>query len=154
MKIEDIEEKVESLAGPVALSMGLEVVAVEYAAGQGGRVLRVYIDKPSGVTVDDCSAFSREFSTILDVEDMIPDRYTLEVSSPGLDRILKKEKDFVMFAGKTAKIRTKEPIEGRKNFKGELLGVQGDGVALKDEEGRSWVIPMAVIDKARLVAEI
>lgn len=154
MKIEGLEEMVESLAEPIALSMGLEVVAVEYVPGYGGRVLRIYIDKPSGVTIDDCTDFSREFSTVLDVEDPIPDRYTLEVSSPGLDRILKKEKDFKKFAGRQAKIRTREPLEGRKNFKGEIIGVDEGSVVIKDEEGRSWVVPLSLIDRARLVAEI
>ena len=153
-KIEGIEEKISSLAEPVAESMGLELVDVEYTMDRGSRVLRIYIDKPGGVNVDDCGEFSREFSTILDVEDPTPVNYNLEVSSPGLDRPLVKEKDFVRFVGQRARIRTKTPVDGRKNFHATIEGASDGRVTVLDFDGKRFVLDLAQIDKARLEVEL
>lgn len=154
MRTEGLVEKVASLAAPVAEGLGLELVDVEYAVEQGTKVLRIYIDKPGGVSIDDCTDVSREMGTILDVEDLIHERYSLEVSSPGLDRKLTKEKDFIKYAGKKVKIITKEAIEGRKNFKAAIIGAGGGMVSVKDSDGRTWSIALVNIEKARLVVEI
>ncbi len=138
----------------MAGGLGLELVDVLYTTEHGRRILRIFIDKPGGVTIDDCSDLSRELGTVLDVEDPIPQSYTLEVSSPGLDRLLTKEKDFLRFAGKKVKLRTKEAIEGRKNFKASIEGVEGGRVTLKDADGRIWEIMLSNIEKARLEIEI
>jgi ribosome maturation factor RimP len=142
------------LVEPVAKGLGLEVVEVEYTFERGSMVLRIYIDRPGGVTVDDCADLSREFSTILDVEDPIPEHYSLEVSSPGIDRPLAKEADFIRFAGHGAKIRTKEAIDGRRNFKVTIEGVEDGCVVVTDSAERRWLLPLDIIDRARLEGEL
>ncbi|MDP2690128.1 MAG: ribosome maturation factor RimP [Deltaproteobacteria bacterium] len=154
MKIEGLEGKLMALAQPVVDGLGMELVDVAFVTEHGRRVLRVTIDKPGGVTVDDCGDVSRELGTILDVEDPIPQRYTLEVSSPGLDRPLLSEKDFIRFAGKKARIKTREAVEGRKNFKATIEAVEGGRVRVTDFDGKVFEIPLSNIDRARLEVEI
>ena len=154
MKIEGLEDRIRGLAEPVAEGLGLEIVDVIYTAEYGKRILRVFIDKAGGVTVEDCSNLSRELGTVLDVEDPIPQSYALEVSSPGLDRLLTKEKDFKRFTGKKVRIRTKEALEGRKNFKATITGSDDGRVLIKDADGRVWEILLSNIEKARLEIEI
>ncbi len=143
-------EKVKELAEPVVDELGLELVDVVYATESGRRILRVIIDGPGGVTIDDCTMVSRELGTLLDVEDVVPESYSLEVSSPGLDRPLVREKDFRNAVGKKIRLRTKEPLDGRRNFRAVLVGVGDDSVTLEDSEGRLWKIELSNIDKARL----
>lgn len=154
MKIEGLEGKLMALAQPVVDGLGMELVDVAFVTEHGRRVLRVTIDKPGGVTVDDCGDVSRELGTILDVEDPIPQRYTLEVSSPGLDRPLLSEKDFIRFTGKKARIKTREAMEGRKNFKATIEAVEGGRVKVTDFDGKVFEIPLSNIDRARLEVEI
>src|SRR6185369_11980494 len=112
-------EKVQQIAERVAESSGLEVVEVELKGGGKHRMLRFFIDKPEGVTHEDCADFSREVGTILDVEDAVPGgAYTLEVSSPGLDRKLQRAKDYERFQGNLVKLSTHEPVEGNRHFEG------------------------------------
>lgn len=153
MKTEGVEGKVRSLAQPVVEGLEMELVDVAFVTEHGRRVLRVTIDKPGGVTVDDCAEISRELGTILDVEDPIPQRYSLEVSSPGLDRPLLNENDFKRFAGRKARIKTREPIEGRKNFKAVIDSVEGGRVRVTDFDGKVFDIPFGHIDRARLEVE-
>jgi len=141
-----------SLAEPLAESRGLEIVQVQYRRESAGFVLRVFIDRASGVTIDDCSGFSREFSDILDVEDPVPGRYSLEVSSPGLDRPLARERDFARFSGRLITLSAAEPVEGRRNFKGTLLGVADGAVRLR-VDGREYAVALSNIAKANLVPE-
>lgn len=150
----DIEEQIKVIAEPILLSLGLELVAVEFLTESGRKTLRIYIDKPGGIAVDDCADVSHELSAALDVNDPIPQRYSLEVSSPGLDRPLVKESDYVRFAGKKANIRTKEALEGRRNFKVTIEGAADGVVAVKDDEGRRIELKIVNIDKARLEMEI
>src|SRR5215467_4613978 len=125
------EASVRGIADRVASSSGLEVVEIELCGGGKSRMLRVFIDKPAGVTHEDCANFSREFGTILDVEDAVPGaQYTLEVSSPGLDRKLVRPGDFDRFAGHRVHLVTREPVAGRRNFEGRLLGREGERVKL------------------------
>ena len=153
VKIEAFLGKVGEFAEPIAEDMGLELVDTVYTNVQGRWILKVFIDKPDGVTIDDCGAFSRELSTALDVDDTIPGRYSLEVSSPGLDRPLKKQKDFKRFVGKKVRLRTKEPIGESRNFNATLAGVDEGGVLMEDAEGRRFEVDYSNIEKANLVIE-
>lgn len=148
-----LEEKARRLAEEVLGTMGLELVDLTYASEHGRKVLRLYIDKPGGITLDDCGEVSREFGMALDVHDFMPESYDLEVSSPGLDRPLKKESDFKRYIGKRAKIKTREPIEGRKNFKALINGVEDGKVLVTDFDDRKFEIHIAIIEKAKLEIE-
>jgi len=148
MELEPIREAAER----VARSLGLEVVDVEWKVGKD-RFLRVYIDKPEGVSHNDCEALSNQFSVILDVEDLVPGpHYILEVSSPGLDRKLTKPAEFERFRGRLARISTLEPVENQKFFEGRLAGV-ADGKVQIEVRGRVFALPMDGIRKANLVVE-
>lgn len=154
MKTEGLEDKIKTIAGPVVEGFGLELVDLRFTTGHGRWTLQVFVDKPGGVTIDDCSDVSRELSTALDVEDPIPRSYTLEVSSPGLDRPLVKERDFIRFSGKKARIRTRTDIEGRRNFKAIIDGAESGIVRITDADGRRYEIPLSNIEKANLEIEI
>ncbi len=145
----EIAANVWRMVEPVAIQEGLELVDVEYIKGGGGMILRITIDKASGVTIDDCADFSRLVSDILDATDPIPGPYNLEVSSPGINRPLKRASDFSRFAGEKVFIQTKVPLDGRKRFKGILLGMEGDEVSVECHDGRRK-IPLDAIQKARL----
>lgn len=157
MKI-DVAEKTAEIAESIARSRGLELVDLEYKREGRQMVLRLFIDRDGGITLDDCAAISRELSEVLDVEDIIKDNYTLEVSSPGLNRPLKKAADFQRCIGKLIKVRTFElfPDEQgsrRKTFLGELTGFQDDKVFMKLKEGQDAIIPLDKIAKANLEFE-
>jgi ribosome maturation factor RimP len=146
--------RVESILGPLLDAEGLSLVDIEYKREQGGWILRVFIDKEGNVTLDDCARVSREFGQLLDVEDIIPTSYHLEVSSPGLDRPLKKEEDFVKYSGRRVRIKTTEPVSGRRNFKGALLGCTEGKVKVKVEGSEIFTIPLSSILKANLEIEL
>ena len=131
---EEYEQKAEALLSPIVESNGFELVDVEYVKEAGNWYLRGYIDKPGGITVNDCETVSRAFSDRLDEDDFIEDSYIMEISSPGLDRPLKKEKDFARSIGKLVEIRTYRPIEKQKEFCGELIAYDNNSVTI-DEEG-------------------
>jgi ribosome maturation factor RimP len=148
MEIERIREAAER----VARSVGMEVVDVEWKVGKE-RFLRVYIDKPEGISHRDCETVSNQLSVILDVEDLVPGpHYILEVSSPGLDRKLTKPAEFERFAGRLARITTVEPVDHQKFFEGRLAGV-ADGKVQIEVKGRVIALPMEGIRKANLVVE-
>jgi ribosome maturation factor RimP len=135
-------------------SEGYELVQLEFKLSSGAHVLRIYIDKPGGVTLDDCQKISRQVSTFLDVEDPIQHRYLLEVSSPGLDRGLYKESDYVRFNGRSVRVKTRHPIENRRNFRGRLEA-SGDGkIRIIEPDGRTWSLELSVVEKANLEIEI
>ena len=131
---EEYEQKAEALLSPIVESNGFELVDVEYVKEAGNWYLRGYIDKPGGITVNDCETVSRAFSDRLDEDDFIEDSYIMEISSPGLDRPLKKEKDFARSIGKEVEIRTYRPIEKQKEFYGVLTAYDSNSVTV-DEEG-------------------
>ena len=139
-----------NVIAPVVQGLGFELVGVEYRAAGRHSVLRVYIDSAEGVTVDDCAAVSHQVSGLLAVEDLIRGQYTLEVSSPGLDRPLFSVEDFEKYSGRDVQIRLDTPMNGRRRFTGRLLGV-GNGVVrvLVDQEETS--LPLLHIEQARLV---
>jgi ribosome maturation factor RimP len=160
-------ERVRAIAERVAASRGLEVFDLQFRTESHGWVLRVYLDKPGapvhpgkagtaladGVTIEDCQRVSEDLGTVLDVEDVIGHHYTLEVSSPGLDRPLRHADDYRRFAGCLAKIVLSEAIDGQKHLAGRLGGVDGDDVLLADAKQRVRRIPLALISRARLEVE-
>ena len=151
---ESLESRVTALAEEVAASMGMEVVLLEIKGGSNRSVVRAFIDQPSGIALNDCERFSKRLAVLLDVEDWIPFSYVLEVSSPGLDRPLVKEADFVRFSGKNAKVRTRTALEGQKKFKGVIRGVNDGRVSLEIAPGRTVEIAVNDIEKANLVIEL
>jgi ribosome maturation factor RimP len=136
----------------VVSNANLELVHCEFA-GQKSAALRIYIDKPGGVTHEDCQVVSEQLSVLLDVEDLIPQHYTLEVSSPGVERGLYKPEDFVKFAGQRVRLRTREAIAGRRKFQGLLIGLEGDLVKLTDKT-ETFLIPYAIIQGAKLDVDV
>ncbi|HSW37954.1 MAG TPA: ribosome maturation factor RimP [Acidobacteriota bacterium] len=149
-----LETEIGELAERVAASMNMEVVLVKIK-GEGNRsVVRAYIDKPAGITLDDCEQFSKRLSVALDVEDLIPFSYILEVSSPGVDRPLVKEADFERFCGKNAKIRTKSAFEGRKTFRGRIMSVNAGRLTIEVAPGKQIGFALTDIEKASLIAEL
>ena len=156
-------EHVRGVAERVAASSGLEVVDVEFRGGGKARMLRVFIDKPGGVTHQDCEAFSREVGTILDVEDLVPGgSYTLEISSPGLDRKLVRPADFERFQGSRVRLITREPVEGSKFIEGRLETFQDGRLTVSlptskkrpvAEAGNRVEVDLSNVEKANLVPE-
>jgi len=144
--------RLHELLEPGAQALGFEVLAVELVGSGGSTTLRVYIDSPTGVTVDDCARVSHQLSTILDIEDPVPNRYALEVSSPGLDRPLSKRQHFERVIGREVKVRTQHYVEGRRRFTGVLQQVTDDAVVV-DVDGEPYDLPFEDIEKARLVPE-
>ena len=144
-----LRDRLVVLLSPIVNDLGLELWELEYHSQRGGGLLRLYIDGGDGVTLDDCEHVSRAVSAALDVEDPIPGRFTLEVSSPGLDRVLRTREHFLRFVGELARVETTVPLDGRKRFMGRLLKVNADDIAL-EVEGRTVTIPLAAIHKARL----
>ena len=138
------------LIEPVVNALGYELVAIEYRRGTRSSLLRLYIDSPGGVGLEDCTRVSHQVSGVLDVEEPIAGQYTLEVSSPGLDRLLVKPQDFQRFAGQLVKVRLHGLLEGRRKIVGVLKGVEQDLVVV-EEEGKEWRLALHDIDQARLV---
>jgi len=143
-------------AEPYVRDAGLDLIEVQYGREPSGWVLRVFIDRPAGgagpITADDCERVSRDLSAALDVADRIPHAYKLEVSSPGLDRPLRRERDFERFLGESARIRLTDGVEGRRNFSGTLQAVKDGRVEIACD-GRSWLLPIDDIAKANLVPD-
>jgi len=143
--------ELRELIEPAVTALGFELVGVEFIHGKSG-LLRVYIDHPEGIGVDDCQAVSHQVSGVLDVEDPIRGQYTLEVSSPGLDRPLFRERDFERFAGNQVDIRLLAPVNGRRRFKGVLGGLR-DGQVVLQMDDEELVVALDEIDRARLVPD-
>lgn len=146
----EVAVKATELATQLCDSLALEMVHVEYRREPQGLVLRVYIDKPGGVTLDDCSAVSRELSDLLDVHLETDVGYNLEVSSPGVDRPLGKQDDYERFSGERVRLKTVRPVNDQKNFTGVLMGISDGMVRLKIDD-RIVTIPYAEIGSGRLV---
>jgi len=148
----EIVDRVFAIADLVLINEGLELVDVEYRREARGCVLRLYIDREGGVTLDDCTRVSQEVGRILDVEDFILAPYTLEVSSPGVNRTLKREKDFLKYRNRLIRVKTFDPIGNRRQFKGRLLGLFENRVEI-EVDGRAFEIPLSNIAKASLEIE-
>ena len=162
----DVAERVHVLASRIAGSYGLDIFEVQYRREGPGMVLRVQIDRPGGgataeesVSVEDCARVSRDLSAVLDVEDVIPTAYTLEVSSPGLARPLRHAADYGRFKGRRAKVVMREAVDGQMFFKGRLGGIEkgtdrgDDLVMIVSDDGRSHRVPIGVITRANLEVE-
>ncbi|MFN2406885.1 MAG: ribosome maturation factor RimP [Pyrinomonadaceae bacterium] len=154
MANESIAARVQELAERVAIDHGLELVHAEVAGPENKPIVRVFIDKPQGVTHEDCSEVSTHLGTILDVEDFIHASYTLEVSSPGLERGLYKRADYERFTGRNAKMKTRLPVAGQRNFRGRLLGVEGDEVVFDDRTNGLVRVPLEVIKQANIEVDV
>ena len=157
MEPSEIEERIRAIAERVTGEHGLEFVHAEVGVIGRNAAVRIFIDKPGGVTHADCSEVSRHVGTLLDVEDYISSTYTLEVSSPGLERGLYKKADYERYAGRLAKLKARQPVNGQRNFRGRILGVEGDAVVFA---GRQQVLADAeanleldVDEEFRLAAE-
>jgi ribosome maturation factor RimP len=149
-----IEDRVREIAERVALDHGLELVHAEVAGPEGKPILRVFIDKPEGVTHGDCSEVSLHLGTILDVEDFIHSPYTLEVSSPGLERGLYKRADYERFAGRQARVKMRVAVNGQRNFRGQIVGLEGDRVVFEDKTSGRVLLPLEAIAKANLEIDV
>jgi ribosome maturation factor RimP len=145
-----VERDVERLISPILARNQMELVDVTYRLEGGRWVLRVFMDKPGGVNLQDCAFISHQIEDLIEVEDIIPQRYFLEVSSPGLDRVLKKEADFQRFCGEMAKVKTRDAVEGRRNFKARILRCEQGVLEVEDTEGRRFAFSLDEIEKARL----
>lgn len=151
----EIPEELRALIEPVVEAHGLELVDVDLTGAAGGRLLRVTVDTPAGdgrVSVERCADLSRELGTHLDAADALSGPYRLEVSSPGLDRLLGREKDFAAALGREVRLETRHPLDGRRRFRGRLVGFDG-GVARVAVDGREFAIPFGEVAKAHAVYE-
>jgi len=160
MGAETVVDKVRAIAERVAGGYGLEIFDIQYRREAPGMVLRVRIDRPGpasteedSVSVHDCANVSRDLSAIFDVEEIVPTAYTLEVSSPGLDRPLRTVDDFRRFAGRRAKLVMREAVDGQTFLKGQLGGVEGDRVVIDAEDRRRHRVPIGIITRANLEVE-
>ncbi len=146
------EQRLRGLIEPAVTVLGFELLGVKVLKEGHGSRLCVYIDGEDGITVDDCARVSHQVSGVLDVADPIRGQYTLEVSSPGLDRPLFTAQHYERYRGRQVKLKMLTPFEGRRKFKGELMGLRDAGVCL-EERGVEWVIPLELISSGRLVPE-
>jgi ribosome maturation factor RimP len=146
-------EKIKGTVEPILESEGMELIDLEHRKEGRGWVLRIFMDKPGGVNLDDCAEMSRQLGDLIEVEELIPHAYTLEVSSPGLDRPLKTEKDFLRSVGKLIQLSTNLPVEGRTFFKGILLEYQASANLRLADAKKISEIPASSVVKARLVFE-
>jgi ribosome maturation factor RimP len=151
---DETKERVSAIAERVAASEGMEIVEVECGGGPRHRVVRVFIDKPGGISHGDCEVISRQLGPILDVEDLVPGSYTLEVSSPGLDRKLLRPSDYERFAGRKARVELREAVEGRHQFSGRLRGYQDGDILLETAPEVVLRFRFEDVVKARLVIEV
>jgi ribosome maturation factor RimP len=149
-----VEDRVRAIAERVSLDHGLELVHAEVAGPDNKPIVRIFIDKPNGVTHQDCSEVSLHVGTILDVEDFIHASYTLEVSSPGIERGLYKREDYERFAGSVAKVKTRKPINGQRNFRGRVVGIDGEDVLFEDRTSGRVRIALETIVKANLEIDV
>jgi ribosome maturation factor RimP len=147
-----ISRKVSGLIEPVLDEMDFELVDVEYLSEHGRWVLRIYVDKEDGITINDCVRVSREIGDLIDVKDIFQHDYVLEVSSPGLNRTLKKEKDYLQAMGKKIKIKMSVPVEGRKIFTGYLRGFR-NGTLVLDADMRTVALSLKDVKKANMIYE-
>jgi ribosome maturation factor RimP len=148
-----LRDQLGELLGPVVAALGYELWEIEYAPRAGGGLLRLYIDAPAGISLDDCERVSRAVSETLDQTDPIPGHYTLEVSSPGLDRVLRTRAHFARFAGERVRLEMMQPVDGRKRFLGRLKDVGESDITL-ELDGGTVKLPIDDIHRARLAPEL
>jgi ribosome maturation factor RimP len=146
-------EAIRAIVTPILASLGLDLVEVNYSGGRSG-VLRIFIDRKGGVGLDDCERAHRLLGHALDAADPVPSSYALEVSSPGLDRPLKSERDFLRHLGERIRVRTSLPVEGRSEWVGEIAGVDGERLTLKLPDARELKVPRAQVAQAKRVVDV
>ena len=154
MQDTSIVERIDKIAGQAARDNGVEFVHSEIVGNRRNKTVRIYIDKPEGVSIEDCTNVSRSVEAVIDAEDFIPSAYVLEVSSPGLDRPLFKLQDFERFAGKKAKVKTNEAIDGQANFNGRIASVDGTEIVFDDKTNGIVRIPFEKVEKANLRVDL
>jgi len=154
MASSSVADRVQAIAERVAIDHGLELVHAEVAGPDNKPIVRIFIDKPNGVTHQDCSEVSLHVGTVLDVEDFIHASYTLEVSSPGIERGLYKLQDYERFAGSLAKLKSRKPVNGQRNFRGRLLGIEGEDILIEDRTSGRVKVPFEVVAKANLEMDV
>jgi ribosome maturation factor RimP len=148
-----MRDQLIELLDPVVADLGYELWELEYTGQSGSGLLRLYIDSAEGISVDDCARVSRAVSAAMDVADPIASNYTLEVSSPGLDRVLRTRRHFDLFTGGQVRVELKRPVGGRKRFSGRLVSASEDGIVL-EVDGSDVSLPLDGINKARLAPEL
>ena len=147
------EQQLTELLEPTVEALGFELWGVEYVASGKHTLLRLYIDAEQGITVDNCAAVSEQVSAVMDVEDPISSEYTLEVSSPGMDRLLFKLSQYPAYVGEWVELRLRSPFEGRRKFRGVLKGIEGDEVVIHVDD-HEYLLPHSAIEKARVQPRI
>lgn len=147
------QTQLAELVEPAVSGLGFEFWGLEYLPQRNHAMLRIYIDGPNGITVDDCALVSRQVSAVLDVEDPIQSEYTLEVSSPGLDRPLFRLDQYARYGGEKVVIRLRVPFERRRNFSGTLIGIEGEDVVVHVDD-HEYLLPFETIDKAHIVGKL
>jgi ribosome maturation factor RimP len=149
-----IETRIRDIAAGVAGENGLEFVHSEVIGARGSMTLRVFIDKPGGVSHEDCAKVSRALDALLDTEDLIPTTYILEVSSPGLERELYSIEDFRRFAGHPARVKTREAVDGQRNFRGKIIAIEDADVVFDDRTNGTVRFPYGLVIKANLEIDL
>lgn len=149
-----IGEKIEQIAVSVTRQAGIEFVHSEIAGSKRNPIVRLIIDKPGGVTLDDCALISRDVEAILDRDDFIPTSYVLEVSSPGIERELYSLADFERFTGKDARVKANRPIDGQRNFSGAIVAISDGEIELEDRTSGRVRIPYDAVVKANLIVDV
>ena len=147
------EQQLTELLEPTVEALGFELWGIEYVASGKHTLLRLYIDAEQGITVDNCAAVSEQVSAVMDVEDPISSEYTLEVSSPGMDRLLFKLSQYPAYVGEWLELRLRSPFEGRRKFRGVLKGIEGDEVVIHVDD-HEYLLPHSAIEKARVQPRI
>lgn len=154
MQLESIAVRIDKVAENAARENGVEFVNSEIVGSKRNMTVRIYIDKPEGVTIEDCSTVSRAMEAVMDADDFMPSAYVLEISSPGLERRLNSIRDFERFIGKKAKVKTAEAVNGQANFSGRISAVEGNEVVLDDKTNGTVRIPYGNIAKANLKVDL
>ena len=154
MQRDPIADRIDKIATKAAADNGVEFVHSEIVGSKRNMTVRIYIDKPQGVTLEDCSIVSRSIEDVIDADDFIPSAYVLEVSSPGLERPLFSIKDFEKFTGKKAKVKTSEAIDGQANFNGRIASVDGSEIVFEDKTNGTVRIPFDKVAKANLKVDL
>lgn len=143
------DQQIADMLQPTVVALGYQLWGVEYTPQGKHSIVRVFIDSPAGISVDDCANVSGQVSSILDVEDPITGEYTLEISSPGMDRLLFKLEQYPVYVGETVELRLRSAFEGRRKFKGILKGIEGDEVVIQIDD-HDFLLPFGAIEKARV----
>jgi len=154
MQQDSIAQRIDKIAAEAARANGVEFVHAEIVGSKRNMTVRIYIDKPQGVTLEDCSTVSHAIEEVIDADDFIPTPYVLEVSSPGLERPLFSIQDFVKFTGKKAKVKTSEALDGQTNFNGRIDSVEGSEIVFEDKTNGTVRIPFDKVAKANLKVDL